>query len=411
MLTAFLKILAQNPKQRGLSFIGILLAIVITAVWIWRTQSNTESSKTKSAGNVEVVSAIAKLSDVSVRLSANGTVSARQTVEVRPQISATIKTVHIKEGRFVQQGDLLFTLDTRTESANLSKAQAQLSKSRADLVNAERNLERQRELFRQKYISQAAFDTAQNQVDGLRGQVEVDQAAVESSRVALSFGAIAAPIAGRTGGITIYPGSLVQPNGSALVSITQIDPINVSFSLPERELASIQHALAKGVVAVKAALEDPVSQTLTGRLAFVDNTVDTASGTIKLKAEFRNNDNRLWPGMFVTVMLAPQQLKAAITVPVQAVQSGPENKLVYKIGEDNKVTSIPVHVNLVQDGFAVVEGITPGSRVVVEGAQNLRPGSVIAESNPADSAQANSNGSGKKSKKKADKKSKPADPS
>jgi len=385
-----------RPKRRmWIVMAGMLLAALVAAVWIWRPQSDAAHPKGKKGGAVQVVSAVVAQGDVSVRLTANGTVSALQTVEVRPQISATVKAVHIKEGQFVRKGDRLFTLDTRTEAANLSKAEAQLIKDRADLANAERNLERQRELFRQKFISQAAFDTAQNLADGLRGQLAVDQAAAESSRVALSFGEISAPIAGRTGAISIYPGSLVQPSGAALLSITQIDPINVSFTLPEHELAALQQAFAKGEVAVSATLDAPGKEAMKGRLIFVDNAVDAASGSIRLKAEFRNADNRFWPGMFVSVALAPHTLAGALTVPVQAVQTGPERRFIYVIGKDRKVASVPVSVRLIQDGLAIIDGIAPGARVVVEGAQNLRPGSIVTEAGDANA--------GKNLKKKAGK--------
>lgn len=365
---------------------GILLALIATA-WILRPHGDAASPKASKAGAVLVVSAVVAQRDVSVRLTANGTVSAQQTVEVRPQISATVYAVHIKEGQFVRKDDRLFTLDTRTEAANLSKAAAQLNRDRADLANAERNLERQRELFRQTFISQAALDTAQNQVDGLRGQLAVDQAAMENSSVAHSFGEIVAPIAGRTGAIAVYPGSLVQPNGAALVSITQIDPINVSFTLPENELAALQQARAKGKVAVSAVPDAAGQKPRKGWLSFVDNAVDTASGTIRVKAEFPNADNHLWPGMFVSVSLAPRMLAGALTVPVQAVQIGPERKFLYVIGDDSTVTSAPVTVRLIQDGYAVIEGVAAGTRVVVEGAQNIRPGTVVSEA----AAEKNSN--------------------
>jgi RND family efflux transporter MFP subunit len=366
-------------KSRLWIVLAGMLLLALLAAWFWRPQGDAANPKGSKAGAVLVVSALVAQRDVSVRLTANGTVSAQQTVEVRPQISATIHSVHIKEGQFVHKGDRLFTLDTRTEAANLSKAEAQLVKDRADLANAERNLERQRELFLQKYISQAAFDTAQNQVDGLRAQLAVNQAAVETSRVSRSFGEIVAPIAGRTGAIAVYPGSLVQPNGAALVSITQIDPINVSFTLPENELAALQQARAKGRVAVSAVPDAAGQKARKGWLSFVDNAVDTASGTIRVKAEFPNADNQLWPGMFVSVALAPRMLPAALTVPVQAVQIGPERKFLYVIGADSTVTSVPVSVRLIQDGFAVIEGVAAGTRVVVEGAQNIRPGSVVSE--------------------------------
>ena len=367
----------ESSTRRWFALAAILLIALAAGMWIWRAQNTATSAK--EAGAVQVVSAPVMQADVAARLSANGTVTAVQTVEVRPQISATIKTVHIREGQSVRKGDRLFTLDARTEDANLGMAEAQIARDRADLANAERNLERQRELFRQEYVSRAELDAAQNQVDMLRSQVAIDQASVEASRVARSFGEITAPIAGRTGAIAVYPGSLVQPNGAALLNITQIDPINVGFTLPERELADVQQAFARGAVPVAAKLNLPGQPDLEGRLVFIDNAVDTASGTIRLKAEFPNPDNRLWPGMFVTVTLAPRTLDGALTVPVQAVQTGPEHKFVYVVGDDRKVEALPVNVRLIQDGIAVIEGIAPDARVVVEGAHNLRPGDTVSE--------------------------------
>jgi len=337
-----------------------------------------------------IVSAVVIKHDVPIKLTANGTVTSQQTVEVRPQISAIVKTVHIREGQFVRKGDKLFTLDARTESANLSKAEAQLARSNADLANAIRNLKRQQKLFEQKFISQAALDTAQNQVDSLKGQLDFDKATVQANRVSHGFTIITAPISGRTGSIPVYPGSLVQPNtaipgsvtqprSAVLVSITQINPININFTLPERKLVVLQQALAKGDITVSAKLDLAGEPLIEGRLIFVDNTVDVQSGSILVKAEFPNQDKKLWPGMFVTVTLAPETLFGVLTVPVQAVQTGPENKFLYVIGKDNKVKSQQIAILLVQDGLAVVEGTMAGTRIVVEGAQNLRPGSAVIE--------------------------------
>jgi multidrug efflux system membrane fusion protein len=361
---------------------AISIVMVAVGAWIWHVQSTP--GKPRSASAIEVVSAPITRADVSVRLAANGTVSALQSVDVRPQISASIKAVHIKEGQFVHKGDKLFTLDSRTEDANLGKAEALVARDRSDLLNAERNLERETALLRQEYVSQSEFDTAKNQADGLRSQLEIDLAALEASRVARSFDEIVAPISGRTGVIAVYPGSLVQPgtattSGAVLVSITQLDPINVTFMLPEQELAGLQQAFAKGKVPVSAKLDTHDPKVLQGHLIFIDNAVDTASGTIRLKAEFPNADHRLWPGMFVNVELAPHILAGALTVPAQAVQTGPEYKFLYVVGDDSKVVSVPVNVRLIQDGYAVVEGIALGKHVVVEGAQNLRPDSVIVE--------------------------------
>ena len=369
---------AKDGGKRGrIAVVVVILLVGVAAFWFWRLRG--EAPKPAGPGVVSVTSTLVAVADIPVRLSAKGTVTALQSVDVRPRINATIKTVHIKEGQYVRQGERLFSLDVRTEDANLRQTEAQLAKSRADLTNAENNLRRQRELLERNYISPSAFDVVQNQVASLRAQVAADRAAIDASRVGRGYGEIVAPIAGRTGAITVYPGSLVQSTGTGLVSITQIDPINVAFTLPERELPALQKALASGGLAVSAQLEEGGDEQRAGRLVFVDNSVDTASGTIRLKAGFPNADGRLWPGMFVTVALSPRILKAALTVPAQAVQTGPEKKFLYVIGEGGKVVSTPIRVRLIQDGQAVVEGVAAGTRVVLEGAQNLRAGSLVRE--------------------------------
>jgi len=384
------KITTHAKRNIWIILFCFLVIVVIIAASVWYNQETAAGTKPKGQQKIQIVSAVVIKHDIPIKLTANGTVTSQQTVEVRPQISAIVRTVHIKEGQFVRKGDKLFTLDARTESANLSKAEAQLAKSNAGFANAVRNLKRQQKLFEQKFISQAALDTAQNQVDSLKGQLDFDKAAVQANLVAHGFTIITAPISGRTGSIPVHPGSLVQPNiaipgsviqprSAVLVSITQINPINIKFTLPERKLVILQQALAKGDISVSTKLDVAGEPLIEGRLVFIDNTVDVQSGSILVKAEFPNQDKKLWPGMFVTVMLAPEILIDALTVPVQAVQTGPENKFLYVIGKDNKVESRTISVRLVQDGLAVVEGAMPGTRVVVEGAQNLRPGSSVVE--------------------------------
>jgi RND family efflux transporter MFP subunit len=163
-----------------------------------------------------------------------------------------------------------------------------------------------------------------------------------------------------------------------LVTVTQIDPISVAFTLPEKELPGVQAALRAGDIPVTASTQDG-GETFRGKLTFVDNAVDTTTGTIRVKAEFANPGAKLWPGAYVNVDLAPRTLNAATVLPTQAVQTGPNSKFVYTVGEDKKVTSKPVTLAYVEEGFAVVQGIEPGTRVVVEGAQNVRPGTTVAE--------------------------------
>ena len=384
------KITTHAKRNIWIILLCLLAIIVIFTTSFWYNQEIAVAAKPVVPQKIQIVSAIVKKQDVPIKLTANGTVISQQTVEVRPQLSAIVKTVHIKEGQFVQKGDKLFTLDARTESANLNKAEAQLARSNADFENAIRNLKRQKKLFEQKFISQAALDTAQKDFDSLKGKLDFDKAFVQESRVAHGFTTITAPISGRTGSIPVHPGSLVQPNiaipgsvtqprSAVLVSITQINPINIRFTLPERKLSVLQQALAKGDVTVNTELDAAGEALIEGRLIFIDNAVDTQSGSILIKAEFPNQNKKLWPGMFVTVVLTPEVIIDALTVPVQAVQTGPENKFLYVIGKDNKVEQKTIIVRLVQDGIAVVEGATPGTKIVVEGGQNLRPGSTVIE--------------------------------
>ena len=384
------KITTHAKRNIWIILLCLVAIIVIFTTSFWYNQEIAIAAGPAGSQKIQIVSAIVKKHDVPIKLTANGTVISQQTVEVRPQLSAIVKTVHIKEGQFVQKGDKLFTLDARTESANLNKAEAQLARSNADFENAIRNLKRQKKLFEQKFISQAALDTAQKDFDSLKGKLDFDKAFVQESRVAHGFTTITAPISGRTGSIPVHPGSLVQPNiaipgsvtqprSAVLVSITQINPINIRFTLPERKLSILQQALAKGDVTVNTELDAAGEALIEGRLIFIDNAVDTQSGSILIKAEFPNQNKKLWPGMFVNVVLTPEVIIDALTVPVQAVQTGPENKFLYVIGKDNKVEQKTIIVRLVQDGIAVVEGATPGTKIVVEGGQNLRPGSTVIE--------------------------------
>lgn len=383
---------------------AVLIVIAGGVAWWWSGAAKQQDAQAarRPAGAVPVVTARVETRDVPVRLQANGTVTSLQSVELRAQVTSTVRQVHIREGQSVQKGDLLFTLDARTEEANLKKALAQVEKDRADLATARRNLARQQELFQQKFISQAALDTSQNQVDTLTGQLAIDQAAVEAARAAIGYTEIRAPFSGRTGVISVRAGSLVQPGATAspLVTITQVDPIAVAFTLPEKELPALQQAVRGGALAVTATSQGG-TETFKGRVIFVDNAVETATGTIRVKAEFANPNAQLWPGMYVNVSLAPRTLANATVVPAQAVQTGPEARFVYAVGEDRKVVSRPVTLEYLEEGLAAVTGVKAGERVVVEGAQNLRPGSMVAEADRSspDTAKTGKGEGGKKGKR------------
>lgn len=351
------------------------------------------ASAAASAPPVSVATVRAVARDVPVLLQATGSVMAVNSVEVRPQIGSVVTKVHFREGQFVKAGELLFTLDSRADEANVAKAQAQLQKDQAALADAQRQLARSRELFAQNFISQGAVDTNQALVDGQTAGVAADRAALEAARVNLGYSRIVAPSSGRAGAVNVFAGSTVQANQTTLVTITQLDPILVSFSLPQRYLPDVLAALADGGSVVTAALPTGGAR-IDGRLRFVDNTVDASTGTVRVKAMFDNKDQRLWPGAFVNVELTARTLKDAVVVPQAAVVQGSRGRNVYVVGPDNKALQKPVDVVLASGADAVVTGIDAGERVVVDGRQNLRPGSRVVERAPGRAGAASGAASG-----------------
>ena len=321
--------------------------------------------------------------DVDVLLEATGTVAALNSVDIRPQVASTITKVHIKEGQFVTAGQPLFTLDARNDEVNMTKAKAQMAKDQAALADAQRQLARSRDLFAQNFISQGAVDTNQTLVESQQAVVAADRAAIEAAQVGLSYTRIVAPASGRAGAINVYAGSFVQPAGASLVTITQLDPIAVAFNLPQRNLGDALASLRAGGGKVTALLPEGAGA-VDGKLQFVDNAVDPGSGTVRVKAEFANRADRLWPGAFVNVRLAVQTLKDASVIPQAAIIEGQRGKFVYAVDASNKAAPRPVAVVYASGENATVTGVKPGERIVLEGRQNLRPGASVIERAPSE---------------------------
>src|SRR5690349_8484804 len=359
------------------------------------TSAAAASGAASGAGGapVSVSTVRAQQREVDVVLETTGTVMALNSVDVRPQISSTITKVHVREGQFVKQGQLLFTLDARNDEVNVTKAKAQLAKDMAALADAQRQLARSKELFAQNFISQGAVDTNQTLVEAQQAVVAADRAAIEAAQVGLSYTRIVAPSSGRAGAINVFAGSSVQPTGAALVTITQLDPISVGFNLPQRNLGDALQTLRGGGGKVEAVLPEGRG-TMTGRLRFVDNAVDASSGTVRVKAEFANADEQLWPGAFVNVRLAVQTLKDAVVLPQNAIITAPRGKIVYVVDSSNKASARPVEVTYPFGEEAVVTGVRPGERVVVDGRQNLRSGASVVERAPTDAGGRARRGSG-----------------
>ena len=312
--------------------------------------------------------------DVPVTLQASGTVTPVNSVDLRPQTTSTIRKVHIKEGQFVKSGELMFSLDDRNEQANVSKAQAQIARDRATLADLERQYKRNQELVEQKFLAQSAIDTLRSQVEAQRALVASNQAALQGERVSASYGTIRAPMSGRVGAIPVYPGSLVQP-ATSLTTITQLDPVNVAFTLPESSLSDLLGAQRGGQVPVEA--QPSGGKPVVGKLIFIDNTVDAQAGTIKVKAQFDNRGTTLWPGQYVSTRVTLRTLKDATVIPQAAIIINTRGTFVYVVGEGQTAKEVPVQRVYAYGDSAAVTGLAGSEKVITEGKQNLRPGGKV----------------------------------
>jgi RND family efflux transporter MFP subunit len=366
--------------------IAIVVGIVVAVgAGTWTRNHGTDShadgaaapgGKGKGTPPPAVVDVVApQRKDVAVVQQANGTVTPIRTVDLHPQTTATIRQVHIKEGQFVKQGELMFSLDDRADRANLDKAQAQVARDRASLADLERQFKRSQDLFAQKFIAQSAVDTLRAQVDQASATLQSDLAAARASSVTTSYTAIRAPMSGRVGGINVYPGSLVQP-ATSLTTITQLDPITVAFTLPEASLPGLLAAQKRGKVEVDA-LPGADLPPVKGTLSFVDNTVDPAAGTIKVKAEFDNRDTTLWPGQYVNTKLIVQTLKNAVVIPQNAIITNAQGTFVYVLEKDHSARLVPVQRVYGAGLDAAVSGLAGSEQIITDGKQNVRPGAKV----------------------------------
>jgi multidrug efflux system membrane fusion protein len=370
----------MNKKNIGV--IAAAVAIIGSAAWYLHgagepARAGTPGAKGAAGGQPPTVVNVVKplRQDVPVVLQSNGTVTPVSTVDLHPQTTSTIRTVHIREGQFVKAGDLMFSLDDRGDRANVDKARAQIARDQAALADVERQYKRSQELVAQKFLSQSAVDTLKSQAEAARALLSADQAALRSTGVSASYNAIRAPMAGRVGAINVFPGSLVQL-ATSLTTITQLNPINVAFTLPEAALGDLLAAQKRGAVTVEASAGGD-AKAATGKLSFVDNTVDPVAGTIRVKAQFDNRDSSLWPGQYVNTRVTVQVLPDAIVIPQAAIITNTRGTFVYVVDADQTARQMPV-ARLHAFGLnAAVSGLSGDEQVITEGKQNLRPGGKI----------------------------------
>jgi multidrug efflux system membrane fusion protein len=325
-----------------------------------------------------------KAQDVPIELAAFGTVEASNSVDIVPQVSGQITEVHFVEGAFVKKGDLLFSVDTRTYRASLAAARAELAKSSALAQQATSEAQRYAELERQGVATGQQSTQAQAEAASARAQVDQVQAQIRSASLNVNFTRITAPIDGKTGSLLVHAGNVIQASSSQpLVVIRSLSPVQVRFAVPQQHLAAIRASLAGEALPVRAALRGDTGPPAQGQLTFLENSVDTATGTLSLKATFLNRELQLWPGASVDVVLTQGSDRNALVVPAEAVRESQDGSYVFVVGPDGKVKQQTVQVARTTDRLALLrEGVSPEDRVVTDGFVRLRDGVQVVIQEP-----------------------------
>ena len=383
--------ISSCSRERGFSNTFSVRASLIWILGLWLIVSFLTACSGESSGKpkgaeqqqqaaVPITVGVAVEKTVPVMLSAIGNVQAYSTVEVRSRVDGELTAVHFKEGQDIKKGDLLFTIDPRPYEAQLRQAEANLARNKAQLENARKQVERYSAVVKKGYVAEEVYDQVLANSAALEAAVRADEAAIENARLDLKYCTIRSPINGTVGELKVNQGNLIKANDNdkPMVIIRQLSPIYVSFAIPERNLLDIKKFMATRKLEVEAAIPGAEAQPVRGELAFMENAVDTSTGTIQLKATFTNEDKMLWPGQFVNVRLTLASQPHAVVVPSQAIQTGQEGQFVFVVKADLTVEYRVVTVGRGVDGEMVIEkGITPGERVVTDGQLRLAPGSSV----------------------------------
>jgi multidrug efflux system membrane fusion protein len=375
------------------------VALLAGGIVLYSRQDRDQAAAPAAPQPIPVIATTVQEHEAPIVLTGLGTVTALNATMVRSQITGQLISVDFKEGQFVKKGDLLAQIDPRTYQAQLDEAEATLGHDQTHLHNGELNLQRYNELVKEDSASLQLRDNQQAAVDELNAQIKIDEAAIENDKAELSYTRLVAPFDGVTGFRLLDVGNIMTPprsttvaatsqsNGTgsdALVSVTQLQPITVIFTLPTTSIPEVQDAMAKGPVQTIAFSQDDRTQLDVGNLLVVNNQADPGSGTIQLKAEFPNSQHHLWPGEFVNVQLLISTVRNGLTVPLDAIQQGPEGRrVVFVVGQDHKVAIRPVSMRQSLNGEALIDqGLSAGETVVVRGQYRLSPGTLVTLANP-----------------------------
>src|SRR5499427_6977058 len=369
--------------------IGIAVVLALAAiVAVWRLSSGVEAPQARAQTpppGIPVTAGTVAIEDVPVFLHGIGTVQAYNSVAIKSRVDGQIVKVEFKEGQDVKEGDLLFQIDPRPYQAALEQAQAAKQKDEAPLAGAKLDLERYSKLLGSGYQTRQSYDNQTALVAQVQAAIRGDEAQINTAKINLGYTDIRSPIDGRLGARLVDKGNIVHANdNTALVMITELKPIFVSFTLPQETLDDVHVQNEQAPLVVRAYSGDGKKQLAEGKLTLIDNMIDQSTGTIHLKARFDNEDERLWPGEFVSLRVVLSTRRGVATVPQQTVQQGPNGHYAYVIKPDNTVERRSVEVASIQDGIAVItKGLAANERVVVDGQYRLTEGARV---NPAASS-------------------------
>jgi multidrug efflux system membrane fusion protein len=384
--SAELRLAPLQPRGRHFALCGIALALCLASISCAKKDPKTDAKK-RGAMAIPVTVATAKIEDMPVYLNGLGTVTAFNTVSVKTRIDGQLTQVAFREGQHVNKGDLLAVIDPRPYEVALSQAQAVLFRDQAQLKDAKLNYERFKGLLQNSgAVSQQQVDSQQAAVNQLEGTVRTDQAAIDNAKLQLSYCHIVSPESGRVGLRLVDAGNMVRTSDTQpLLIITKLQPISVIFTVPEDNLLTIAKHMRRGTLSVDAYSRDDQTKITSGKLLTIDNQIDPATGTGKLKAVFDNNDNTLWPNQFVNVHLLLETRKNTLVIPAAAVQRGQQGTYVFTVKPDKKVEVRPVTVALTQNNIAAIaSGLKAEEIVVTDGQDKLDAQSLVEprSSNP-----------------------------
>jgi membrane fusion protein, multidrug efflux system len=386
-----------------------IVALVAGTVIYFRSDRDQAAPAPAAVQPVPVIATTVQQHDVPIILTGLGTVTALNTATLGSQVTGLLISVDFREGQLVKKGELLAQIDPRPYQAQVDQAEATLSHDQANLKNAQLNLERYSGLAAENSIAHEQFDNQQATVEELNAQIKIDQAAIEYAKAQLSYTSLVAPFDGVTGFRLLDVGNIIHPatssttasstgstattssatanqsTSNALVVVTQVQPISVIFTLATTNIAEVQSAMAKGPLQAVAFSQDDTTQLDTGSLLVVNNQADPGSGTVQLKAVFPNQQRQLWPGTFVNVRLVTSTQHDGLTVPLDAVQQGPQGLVVFVVGQDHTIAIRPVSMRQSFKGVALIEkGLKAGETVVVRGQYRLSSGTLVTLADPND---------------------------